>query len=351
MREVAAALIRKMKKPRAFGLDAALGSSEERAKSRNTTLRERLSVTDAAMRQEGWRNFGFAESRSDRPRASGYTIIEVMIVLAVSGVVFIAGIAALHGQGGETAFDQGMQDANSELSNQIRSVGSNQFFNSNGYNCQSLPDGVSGKVLATLATGDSSKNQDCVALGTAIEAVSRGSTIYSVQILGNRLKYISNVPSGPATSLAESNPTPARLVPSGPTPSDVPDLLFRTYKLPDDINLVSAYAVLSNTGVNIAELETYLVGFYLDFNGVSNSANGSQTVTAQAYPFPINSVHDAAKVKNCIETIPPPCSQPPQAISLWKLCFQSADGNRKAEIDIHNQPTGLTTELKFENCG
>jgi prepilin-type N-terminal cleavage/methylation domain-containing protein len=179
-------------------------------------------------------------------KSRGFTIVEVMVVLAVSMIIFAAGITTFKGLGNETGFDQSIQDATSELSTQIRGSASNAFFNDKGYNCKSAG---SPTLRPTLNTeGGSAKNEDCVAIGRAIEVVKDSSTIYIYQVLGNRLNYTGGAPTGPASSLAETNPTPANLSGS--------DLSF-SYRLTSDLTLVSAKAVINDT----TTIDSYLGGF------------------------------------------------------------------------------------------
>ena len=95
---------------RAFDLDAVQGhstlrdepsgsdskrSKEERA-SRMKEYGERASyAADAAMRQEGWQSFGFAQSKPARPKVSGgFTIIELLIATAVFSIVLMTALAS-----------------------------------------------------------------------------------------------------------------------------------------------------------------------------------------------------------------------------------------------------------------
>ena len=55
-------------------------------------------------------------------RWGGYTVIEVLIVLAISGVIFVSGVVMFSGQSNSTAFEQSMQDTNSEIATRIRGV-------------------------------------------------------------------------------------------------------------------------------------------------------------------------------------------------------------------------------------
>lgn len=264
-------------------------------------------------------------------RWAGYTVIEVLIVLAISGVIFVSGVVMFSGQSNSTAFEQSMQDANSEISTRIRGVGSSQFFNSEGYTCT-----VSGNPARAILTpsGGSSGQQDCLVVGTAVEAPTGANNLYFYEVLGNRQVYgPGNNPTGPATSLAESNPTPAL--------AEGTDLTF-SFKLSSDVKIISSN-VEAFDGSNLA---SNLVGFYINFQGEATSGSGSQTSVAKGYNYQ-SAGHDTSSVKSCIEGT---ACQVPTDVKVWKICFESPSGNRRAEIDIASQPTGVTTELKFVNC-
>lgn len=266
------------------------------------------------------------------PKVVGYTVIEVLIVLGISGLIFVSGMVLLAGQSNEAAFTHSVQDINSEINFRIRETATNQFFNSQGYQC-----GVSGSPpRATLSASGSSTggNEDCIVIGTAMDAIPGTSDIYFYKVLGNRQVYGSgNVPSGAAASLDEANPTVASAA--------CCDLTFK-YKLASDVRIVSSTATTGG-----GNLSTNLVGFYIDFSGeVRISQTRAQSLVAKAYNYQAAS-HDATAVKNCVEGTA--CTSPAGS-SLWKICFSNAAGDRQAEIGIYSLPTGVTTDLKFINC-
>ena len=260
-------------------------------------------------------------------------MIEVLIVLAISGVIFVSGVVMFSGQSNSTAFEQSMQDANSEITTRLRGVGSSQFFNSEGYIC--VVSGNPARAILSPGTGSSTGNQDCLVVGTAVEAPTSDSRLYFFQVLGNRQVYSAgNNPVGLATNLTESNPTIAF--------SDDADLTF-SYKLASDVKIISSNV----EAIDGSSLASSLVGFYIDFNGEAPvGQNGSQTAQAKAYNYQ-TAGHDASAANSCIEGT---TCQPPADAKVWKICFESPSGNRRAEIDIANQPAGVTTELKFINC-
>ncbi len=71
-------------------------------------------------------------NRSD----NGYTIVEAMIFLAVSGVLFVSAMAAVSGQQQKTQFYQSIRDLDSNIRDKINEVGSGTFGNSLNLKCR-----------------------------------------------------------------------------------------------------------------------------------------------------------------------------------------------------------------------
>jgi len=261
----------------------------------------------------------------------GYSIVEVMIVLGISGIIFVSGWALFAGQSAETGFNQAVQDLASEISFRTKEVSASTLFNAQGYSCN-----VNGNPpRATLSAGSGSQtgNQDCLVLGKAFEVLSGSSDIYIHTVLGNRLNYVSGVSVGPSGSLGEANPTTATVADG--------DLTYG-YKLSSSTKILS-----SKTTIGSGETASSLVGYYIDFNGESgNNQNGSQSFSPWSYNYQA-AAHDPNAVKACIEGSG--CTAP-SSLSLWRLCVASPEGSRTAELNVSNSSAGVTTAIKFASC-
>lgn len=266
----------------------------------------------------------------------GYTIVEVLIVLAITGVIFAAGVTLFRGQSQATAFEQGVQDAASEINARIKAVGSSLFFNDRSYGCNVDPNTRRAQLSTTTTT---TGNQACLTLGKAFEVVTGSSDLYIYTVLGNRLKYSSSATEGPATSLAEARPT---------TASDPGTDLTQKYVFGNGVQVLSSQAV-SRTNQN---LQTSLMGYYIDFAGnASSGQNGGLAAVAEAYdyqPAGFDPANHQAAVKKCVEGSSCPA---PALSSHWKLCLASSNRRRTAELVIANAATGLTIDVRFVSCG
>lgn len=93
----------------------------------------------------------------------GYTIIEVMIVLAVSGVIFVIAANFINGKQQRTAFNQGVNETASRIQATINQVADGQYSDI-PFNCS-----ASSTPLRITAASDSTNSQgtnsDCVFIG------------------------------------------------------------------------------------------------------------------------------------------------------------------------------------------
>ncbi len=287
------------------------------------------------------RNFGFAQSRpASRKSSAAYTIIEVMIVLSISAVLFVSATSLFAGQNQRTSFEQSVQDASSEISTRIKDVGSSQLLNDRGLKCQS----TGSPKRASLSTGGTTDvgNAECLVIGTAVEALTGSNNLYFYTVLGNRLNYnVGGTALGLATSLAEAKPTPAVSTPPNPQL----DLIIK-YKFNGDVKVKSSNAV---TGANLV-IPSSLLGFYINFVGEGSSQNAYQGVAESFYEGLPDVNHDPTEVKKCIEQITAACSSSPKPAAKWSLCLENNKGDRRAQIDITSLPAGVTADVKFVNC-
>lgn len=264
--------------------------------------------------------------------AGGYSIVEIMIVLAISGVIFISGMALFSGQGTEVNFNQGVSDLASELSTQARNVSASQFYGAQGYTCTA--SGNPPRATLSSAAGPSgATNQDCLSIGRAFEAIAGTNAIFIYNVLGNRLTYSGGVPLGPASSLGEANPTIATVAGAD---------LSNDYKLGGGLKIISSK--VTNLAGQLSP--SSLVGYYVDFNGETGNSQSSAVLTAKAYNLGATS-HDVSIAKACVEGSG--CTAPSD-ISLWQLCLESSDAKRRVLLVVNNSTAGVTTNSKFESC-
>jgi len=98
---------------------------------------------------------------------TGYTIVEVMIVLAISSMMFLASNAFISGKVSESSFRTGVNETASRIQDTINQVSSGQY-SDQPFDCSI--DGGSGNLIFSTASGDNQgKNTNCVYIGKYIQ--------------------------------------------------------------------------------------------------------------------------------------------------------------------------------------
>lgn len=136
--------------------------------------------------------------RPARPRGAGYTITEVMIVLAVTGAMFAAVAVLLRGRQADAQFIQAVRDLESRIQIVVSDV-RNGYYNNEGVGCNPAswtPD------FSTPA--ESGTSTGCVFMGKAMSFLTEGDTdeIRITTIVGKQFKDGSN--RLPPATLAEA---------------------------------------------------------------------------------------------------------------------------------------------------
>lgn len=275
-------------------------------------------------------------SRLKQPLSRGYTIIEVMIFLAISGIIFAIAVAAFNGQQGRTGFEQNMHDLASRMQEYVDQVGASLFPGSGSYACSISAS--SGRAVLTAGGGGQGTNQGCIFLGRAVQVIPGQSKLFIYTVLGDQF-----TPQGETvTSFNQALPEPE--FSSGTDLTDEYDTPWATVS--------SSKVTLTSGGI----VNSDLVGFYnslQDYN-LNSQAGGGASILAKGYNFVDNdlaSVRSAA-VKSCIEEQNAngvTCANTP-TISLWSACFASTGSSQTALLNIASTPAGITADVNFTSC-
>src|SRR5215467_6715500 len=101
-------------------------------------------------------------------RLGGYTIVEVLIVLAVTGIMLASALALVGSLRGESDFSQAMFDIKSKIDSEITSVNNSTFPDEDKYNCQKSGSNRPQLSVPAGGTHESGTSGDCVFLGKAL---------------------------------------------------------------------------------------------------------------------------------------------------------------------------------------
>lgn len=133
--------------------------------------------------------------------SAGYTVTEVLIVLAVTTGLFFMIYIFFAGRTAQTEFDQSVRDLESRIT-QISGEVNSGFYN-NGFQCTG--DNVGNEVVVSAVTSvDGGTNNNCVFLGKVMAFATNGNT--NILTLVGR-QYVAGIGSSSVVStIAEAKP-------------------------------------------------------------------------------------------------------------------------------------------------
>ncbi|MBX4197100.1 hypothetical protein KW801_00905 [Candidatus Saccharibacteria bacterium] len=274
--------------------------------------------------------------------SGGYTIIEVIIFLAVSSALLLVSLIFLSGREGHVRFSQSMRDMQSKVQDWVNDVTDGfPVATDASYNCQA---GGSSVVINQGARNINSP-PTCIFLGKAIQFTDAPSNlVYTYSVFGQRLDSSNELVS----NMRDTAPVPA--IGLGTNTGDA--------HLTDIYTINGGAEVKSISGiVNGSAFPSHMAGFYLSLNTEKSiGQNGNTDLKAFQYKLQGSSAGDSQEVTDCIKMIsslcklPPPQINPP-ALSKWEICFDNGSNGDTAVLTVNStNGFGATTKLEFKAC-
>lgn len=137
-------------------------------------------------------------------KAQGYTILEVMIFLAVSSALLVSALYLIGGQQQRTEFNQSARDIQSQVEDIMNNVASGFYARPTNFNCTANNTGPVITAGATPIGG----NSDCIFIGRAIHfgiPASSGHDFNVYNLIGNRQIGVPPAQHN-VTTLSEARP-------------------------------------------------------------------------------------------------------------------------------------------------
>ena len=184
-------------------------------------------------------------------KSRGYTIIEVMIFLAISGLMFVIAAIFVSGKQSNAEFSQGMNDINTRIQQVISDVGNGFYPSSSNFSCMGHigpPNSISfpfgSNVQGTNGGHLGGSNVGCVFMGKAIQigtdTSSSGYNIFSIA----GLQY-TDIKNTLPTTYAQAVPTV--ITASGVTQSETLSWGLKITKMTSGgVNKINAIAFVSS---------------------------------------------------------------------------------------------------------
>lgn len=282
-------------------------------------------------------------------RIGGYTIVEVMVVLGVTGVMFTSAVLIFQHQQGRTSLSQSLYDLASRIQSYASEVNSGVYPTDpqTYYSCKAQAGfGGSQAWLSASGTQNLGSSTDCLFLGRALQLAYNGASpatsnkLYAYSVLGLRNIWSGGVDSGTAAaSYDQANPVPAQCKSGCSIPNQW--ALYTTYTLPYGEYFTKS-ALTDQDGNSPFATGTFfgMVGIFQDIS-TSNA-----TLNLRGYNFKDTAVAGTNEQK-CIEQ-QSPCNTYLDHGHNWEICVQN--GNNKGSVMVSATPTGVTTNVNAGAC-
>lgn len=275
--------------------------------------------------------WGCRNSRGGRSASSGFTIVETLIVLAVTGVLFVSIAGVIEGKRQKTEFKQSTNAIKSQIEQIINETQSGYFPSGAKFSCKA-PSDSSGKLVFPGAAASQGTNNECMFLGKVIQfskAYGDDPEVYATYIVAGRRQTEAkkNV-----TSFDDSTPTvvdpgnPSESVTNKTSLQYGLKLKWAQYQTKDDIGAV---------------------GFFSYFGDDQGLARGSSTT--QVVPIlntPRTVANEAKVIKNIDENMVSSFANKNPASGV-KLCF--TDGDRSALITVGRGQGANAVDMQIKN--
>lgn len=151
--------------------------------------------------------------------SSGFTVVEVMIVLIITGALFTSAALLIAGKQNQTAFSQGIQQIQSQIQQIMNEVAIGYYPNTNNFQCTA---GASGPVISNVSPNSQGANAGCIFVGKAMQFKVHGTDPEEVMIytIAGLQKRVSD--GQDSQSLSDARPmvvAPSTVQPSLPNAS------------------------------------------------------------------------------------------------------------------------------------
>jgi type II secretory pathway pseudopilin PulG len=279
-----------------------------------------------------WRNKNSYPSRNQQTQR-GYTILEVMIFLAVSTALAVSAFNLIGGQQAKTEFAQAVRDFDLRLQDIINDVSTGYYASSGNFTCRA-------GATPIIESGSSSQgsNPGCVILGQVIEFGSAsGNELRIFNVVGLRQTNGSNPKE--VKDLDEAKPTPIAPAAIG---DPVPDGIFKE-KLQSGLRVSS---------VRYGGTDIGAIGILTNFaqSGVGGLESGSRN--ADLYPIIGTTLGSAGTFTTAIQIKALNNASVKNPSSSIEICMVSTSRlNQAAVITLGSNGRQLSTKTIIRSGG
>lgn len=255
-----------------------------------------------------------------RGMPQGYTIVEVMIFLAVTGLLFAMIAITFAGQRGRTQFSTAARDVESQMRDLANDVSTGFYPSSEDFTCQ---EGIGGEPMITGDASQQGTNEDCIFLGRVIQFMAEGDSnrydVYSV--VGLRQTDGRNV-----EDYDQAQPTAS-------------GVLREEENLPAGIEV--AYARVNNTPPDVG------IGFFSRLGAAGGGGASQESGALSVDVLPLDSGGDMIGTIDSLDQAYFNANGNPTG--GMTLCMNSGTSTQHAILTIGAGGGQLTTDLEISN--
>lgn len=249
---------------------------------------------------------------------SGYTIVETLIFIVISGLIFISAFALFAGRQDQIRYQQGLRELDGQIQTMINDVANGYFPRQDNYECS---HGFGDDTL-TIGTGTSTqgKNQACVFAGKFISFPGGQDTIEITSIAARRPPLDTHLAIGDAALTPINNSTGISFNETNPIAWGLSiDLVDQNGAS------LSAFGALSSMGAESTS---------------GGLASGARTVDLYTTTDPLPELGSGT-----------PFLPTPATTDSVYLCIEDVSGSKKGVIIIGKDGRQLTTTIDQDAAG
>jgi prepilin-type N-terminal cleavage/methylation domain-containing protein len=246
---------------------------------------------------------------------NGFTIVETMIVLAITGILFVSVVTVMSGRQGKAQFQQSINAVKTEIEQIITEVQTGYYPNPRNFNCTIGPSGAP-VITGSTSANEQGSNMGCVFMGKTIQflVTDGGSERYAIYPLAG----LQTATSFAATQVkAVGHATETKMLQYGIQPSWVQPA----------------------TGSRVGAL-SFVTSF--ESSPASTEVRGSQSI--QIRPVPSSSLNNMTV--NNAQAIIDANAAAGSLVNGAKICYQSGTTSQHGIVSISG---GGTVSLKINS--
>ena len=255
----------------------------------------------------------------------GFTIVEVLIVLAVTSAMFFMAAMAINGKQNEAEFQQSINDIRSSIQQEIDQVAAGDYTDTGNFTC----NGTLGNVIITPGVNKQGSNTGCIFLGKVLQFGVHGTSPE---------QYISYSIAG----LQDNNGSLVAAMPVAVAPGATTNTSYPNASVAGELHNGLHVVSMKYNGISIGA-----VGFISSLGQYSGTTllSGSQTIDL----VPINTSALNTTSASTVDAINQHLATSPQNPSGGvQICFASAGTNDSGLITIGGGGRNISVTLQIK---